>query len=261
MATHKQHEAEEEVEFSDYSSESPSREFAPIATGEHNETTRTNSMSLSRQDSQAMIHDDDRRELQRIATELSRRRSSIQGDRPTTGTLGTVDEHDPAYDPTSKDFNLEKWIKGVMQKLGEEGITAKKTGVTYKNLNVSGSGSALQLQQTVGGYLMAPARLGEFFSFGKKEPKHILRNFDGVLKSGELLIVLGRPGSGCSTLLKSLTGQLHGLTLDEKSVIHYNGIPQEKMIKQFKGEIVYNQEACFTISCLTYLLILFDIGR
>jgi len=64
---------------------------------------------------------------------------------------------------------------------------------------------------------------------------------DNPRQSGELCVVLGRPGSGCSTLLKALTGELHDLETDD-SVIHYNGILQKKMIKEFKGETVYNQE-------------------
>lgn len=115
----------------------------------------------------------------------------------------------------------------------------------YRNLNVYGSGAALQLQQTVMGFLMAPLRLGEMFSFGKKERKHILRSFDGVIDSGEMLIVLGRPGSGCSTLLKTMCGELQGLELGDDSVVHYNGIPQKQMMKEFKGEAIYNQE----VSC------------
>jgi ATP-binding cassette subfamily G (WHITE) protein 2 (PDR) len=232
----------EEIDLSEYSDESPMRHYAPIATGGHGmERTFT---GLSRQRSEVMMEDHDRSELQRIITELSRRQSSIHGNRPGIERLGTIDENDPAYDPDSKDFDLEKWIRAFIQKLGDEGITSKRTGVAYKNLNVSGSGAALQLQETVGSTLTSIIRPGQFFSFGKKEPKHILRNFDGVLKSGELLIVLGRPGSGCSTLLKSLTGELHGLTVEEKSVLHYNGIPQKKMIKEFKGETIYNQEVC-----------------
>jgi ABC-type multidrug transport system permease subunit/ABC-type nitrate/sulfonate/bicarbonate transport system ATPase subunit len=39
-----------------------------------------------------------------------------------------------------------------------------------------------------------------------------------------------------------MTGEVHGLNLDKDSVIHYNGIPQSRMIKEFKGELVYNQE-------------------
>lgn len=68
---------------------------------------------------------------------------------------------------------------------------------------------------------MAPFRFREFVGSGPE--KTILNEFEGVLKSGEMLIVLGRPGSGCSTLLKTLTGELHGLDLKDQSDIHYNG--------------------------------------
>jgi ATP-binding cassette subfamily G (WHITE) protein 2 (PDR) len=115
----------------------------------------------------------------------------------------------------------------------------KRLSVVYKNLDVFGSGKALQLQKTIGDIVMAPFRAGDYF--GKSERKQILHSFDGIIKAGELCVVLGRPGSGCSTLLKALTGELHGLDTDE-SVIHYNGISQNKMMKEFKGEMVYNQE-------------------
>ena len=125
----------------------------------------------------------------------------------------------------------------------------KELSVIYKDLNVYGSGAALQLQKTVTDMLLAPIRPQEFISFGKKERKQILRSFDGIIKAGELCVVLGRPGSGCSTLLKALTGELHGLDTDE-SVIHYNGIEQHKVIKEFKGETVYNQEVLSIINTL-----------
>src|SRR6202012_664105 len=59
---------------------------------------------------------------------------------------------------------------------------------------------------------------------------------------GEMLIVLGRPGSGCTTFLKSICGQLLALKKSESSVIHYNGVPQEIYHKEFRGEVLYNQE-------------------
>ena len=68
--------------------------------------------------------------------------------------------------------------------------------------------------------MLVPLRIGEFF--GKGPEKAILNEFDRVLKSGEMLIVLGRPGSGCSILLKSLIGELHGLDMKSHSEIHYN---------------------------------------
>lgn len=89
---------------------------------------------------------------------------------------------------------------------------------------------------------MAPLRINEHLNFGHAPSKHILRNFNALLKSGELLIVLGRPGSGCSTYLKTICGEMHGLDLDKDSVVHYNGIPQKRMMREFKGEVIYNQE-------------------
>ncbi|KAM5346289.1 hypothetical protein ACJ41O_009294 [Fusarium nematophilum] len=195
-----------------------------------------------RQTSQAVIDDVDRTELVRIATALSRRHSIATGEAARIHTLATHDEDAPALDPVSSQFDLYKWLQNFVRTLGDQGVTAEKTGVAWKDLNVSGSGAALQVQETVGSTLLAPLRLGELFSFGKKEPKHILRNFDGLIESGELLIVLGRPGSGCSTLLKTLCGELHGLSVADSSSIHYNGIPQKLMKKEFKGEAIYNQE-------------------
>jgi ATP-binding cassette, subfamily G (WHITE), member 2, PDR len=108
-----------------------------------------------------------------------------------------------------------------MRLVDENNIVQRRAGFVFKNLRVSGTGSAINLQQTVGSVLMAPLRWREFFDKGPE--KIILNSFDGVLKSGEMLIVLGRPGSGCSTLLKALTGELKGLKLDKDSIIHYNG--------------------------------------
>ncbi|KAH6950400.1 ABC-2 type transporter-domain-containing protein [Ilyonectria sp. MPI-CAGE-AT-0026] len=182
-----------------------------------------------RTEARPVIEDNDRNEIFRIATALSSRHS-----------VATADS--PALDPQSDEFSLEKWLQNFVKTLHEQNITAKQTGVVFKDLNVTGTGAAVQVQETVVSVLLAPLRLGECFSFRKKEHKHILRNFDGLLRSGELLIVLGRPGSGCSTLLKSLCGELHRLSVDVKSAIHYDGIPQKLMKKEFKGEAIFNQE-------------------
>ncbi|TEA17298.1 ZEB2-regulated ABC transporter 1 [Colletotrichum sidae] len=219
--------------------------FAPINTGKQGDSSDNDTLSSPTRDTQRdtmMIEEEDRRELQRIATALSHRQSGVPASiHPSYGQDNTG-LNDPALDPSSKSFDLSKWLQHFMQAMQNEGFKIESPGVAYKDLTVSGTGAALQLQQTVGDFIQAPLRLGEHFSFGKKEPKRILNSFDGLLKSGELLIVLGRPGSGCSTLLKTMTGELQGLSLDHDSVIHYNGIPQKKMMKEFKGETVYNQE-------------------
>jgi ATP-binding cassette, subfamily G (WHITE), member 2, PDR len=70
--------------------------------------------------------------------------------------------------------------------------------------------------------------------------RHILQSFDGLVKSGEMLMVLGKPGSGCSTFLKTVCGELHGILVHKESVIHYNEIPMDRVHEEFKGECVYN---------------------
>ena len=189
-----------------------------------------------------MIGEDDRSELVRVATTLSRRRSSVAVPTRAITQLSAVDENDPALDPGGEQFDLYKWLRRFVKQLGEEGVNPRSTGVAYRNLDVYGSGAAVQIQQTLGSTLMALFRPGEFFSFGKKEPKQILHGFNGSIKGGDLLVVLGRPGSGCSTLLKSLCGELHGLRLGENARIDYNGVEQKQMMKEFKGEAIYNQE-------------------
>lgn len=56
-----------------------------------------------------------------------------------------------------------------------------------------------------------------------KRKIQILRNFEGLVKSGEMLVVLGRPGSGCSTLLKTIAGETHGFYINEGTHINYQG--------------------------------------
>ncbi|KAF2276149.1 uncharacterized protein EI97DRAFT_501428 [Westerdykella ornata] len=179
--------------------------------------------------SQAPLDDENRNELQDLYATISRR-----------STMPAVD--DPDVDPSSDSFKLPKFLKLMRHQLQEIGVTMEHVGVVYKNLNIYGKGEALQLQKTVGSIFLAPLRVNEWFSFGKKQHKHILRSCDGIVKPGELLVVLGRPGSGCSTLLKTMCGELHGLEMSNESVVHYNGILQKQMKKEFKGEVIYNQE-------------------
>lgn len=192
---------------------------------------------------------EDLQELSRIASNFPRHHSTDSGvggmeDMERKDTLAGIELGDPVLDPTSDQFDHYKWARMMLKLMDKEGVPLpKSTGVVWENLNISGSGSALQYQNNVGSVPLAPFRPQEYISCGKgNQQKHILRDFDGVLKSGELLIVLGRPGSGCSTFLKTLSGELHGLNVGKGSDIQFNGIPMEKMHKEFRGEVLYNQE-------------------
>ncbi|KAJ5780775.1 hypothetical protein N7457_005935 [Penicillium paradoxum] len=186
----------------------------------------------------SLINEVDVETLTKIATQRSRRHSTPG----TTDTLAILAQADPSLDPQSGKFDLQKWLKAAINDISRDGRPGHSSDVVFKDLNVYGSGAALQFQDTVTSTLTAPFRLPQIIRESKAPSRRILKDFTGLLKSGELLLVLGRPGAGCSTLLKSMTGELHGLQKGEESVIHYNGIPQSRMMKEFKGELVYNQE-------------------
>jgi ATP-binding cassette subfamily G (WHITE) protein 2 (SNQ2) len=41
------------------------------------------------------------------------------------------------------------------------------------------------------------------------EKRDLIHDFTGVVRDGEMLLVLGRPGSGCSTFLKAVTNKTY----------------------------------------------------
>ena len=195
------------------------------------------------------LHTEDTVVLKRLASNFTRSQSYIHHTETVSSaikremTFSTIPEPtDDIVDPSNPHFNLRKYLRMTMRMLETDSIIPGHAGVLFKNLTVRGSGSAINIQDDLGCYLTSPLRIGSLFRKGSKPQKQILRNFNGLLKSGELLLVLGRPGAGCSTLLKTLTGEMHGLDLDTESTIHYDGISQAKMVREFRGEIVYNQE-------------------
>ncbi|KAJ6571566.1 ABC transporter [Mycena capillaripes] len=168
----------------------------------------------------------------------------------TTGTSHTLKlvnpfkdvEGDETLDPRSPRFDLNAWLRSVMQVVSRDPETfpSRTAGVSFRNLNVHGVGSPTDYQKTVGNiWLGAFSSLRGFLGMGTGKRKiQILRDFDGLVSSGELLVVLGRPGSGCSTFLKTIAG----FTVDSTSDIQYQGIPAKVMHKDFRGEVIYNAE-------------------
>ena len=63
----------------------------------------------------------------------------------------------------------------------------------------------------------------------------------GVLKPGEMCLVLGAPGSGCSTFLKTIANERGEYARVSGNVL-YAGIDANEMAKMYKGEVVYNEE-------------------
>ncbi|KAL7621630.1 Multidrug resistance protein [Parahypoxylon ruwenzoriense] len=116
-------------------------------------------------------------------------------------------------------------------------------GVAFQDLGCYGFISSAEHQATFASYVLALPRLFVNKLSGRKPQKvQILHNFDGLVLPGEMLLVLGRPGSGCSTFLKTLAGDTHGFHVQDDSKINYQSIPYREMHREFRGECIYLAE-------------------
>ncbi|KAL0567295.1 Multidrug resistance protein [Marasmius crinis-equi] len=154
------------------------------------------------------------------------------------------DDVDPTMDPQSGRFDYHKWIRWMLHLRNRTTSPngARTAGLSFLNLNVHGYGRPTDYQKTVSNVILdIPGMVKGLFG-GKGQRIDILRDFKGVVKEGEMLVVLGPPGSGCSTLLKTISGETHGFMVDEAAELNYQGIPWDLMHKDFRGEVIYNAE-------------------
>ncbi|KAF9888082.1 hypothetical protein FE257_009347 [Aspergillus nanangensis] len=126
-------------------------------------------------------------------------------------------------------------------------------GVVWKNLTVKGVGLGAALQMTNSDLLLGiPRMIKGFLTRGRSKPqlRTILDDFTGCVRPGEMLLVLGRPGSGCSTFLKVIGNQRSGY----KSVdgdVRYGGTDSETMAEKYRSEVLYNPEDDLHYATLT----------
>lgn len=134
----------------------------------------------------------------------------------------TFGEDSSPSDPHSSKFTYVEWLRCMFR--DDETSRQNAIGVAYQNLNVYGFGAQTDYQKTFANYPLACLSVIVAAICRRQKLKiDILRDFEGLVGSGEMLLVLGRPGSGCSTLLKALSGQTHGLHVNAESKINFQG--------------------------------------
>ncbi|KMW67657.1 hypothetical protein BDDG_12240 [Blastomyces dermatitidis ATCC 18188] len=94
--------------------------------------------------------------------------------------------------------------------------------VIWEDLTVRGIGGVKNIVKmfpdAIIDFFNVPGTIMSIFGIGKKGTEYeLLKNFRGVVKPGEMVLVLSKPSAGCMTFLKTFA-------------------------KRFKGEAVYNQE-------------------
>ncbi|KAI0401483.1 putative ABC multidrug transporter [Xylaria palmicola] len=109
--------------------------------------------------------------------------------------------------------------------------------VTFEDVTVEVEGHGESYVPTVASIAKA---LVPSFAKGDNAKRHILRGVTGQIRPGEMLLVLGRPGSGCTSLLKVLANMRREFASISGNV-RYGNIGH-KEAQRFRHQIVMNTE-------------------
>ncbi|KAL6941198.1 ATP-binding cassette multidrug transporter pdr5 [Hanseniaspora opuntiae] len=165
---------------------------------------------------------------------------------PVDGNEG-VESYNPKIDPNSEEFDAHEWMRNLNRLRSSDKDYYKNIslGMAYKNLSAFGDSSDVVYQPTVLNVFQQTAE-NIYRKLRKSRPSDkftILKPMDGILKPGTLNVVLGKPGSGCSTLLKTLSSTTFGFEITPDSVISYDGITPKEIKNNYRGDVVYQAES------------------
>ncbi|ESK96125.1 pleiotropic drug resistance abc transporter [Moniliophthora roreri MCA 2997] len=158
-------------------------------------------------------------------------------------------------------FDLREYLTSSNDANQQAGIKHKHVGVTWEGLRVDvvGGADSKFYVKTFGNaiiaFFLSPITLlwgliQPLLPLKKSPMKTILHKSDGYLKSGEMCLVLGCPGAGCSTFLKTIANRREDFGAVSGEVL-YAGMDAQEMAKFYKGEVVYNEEDDRHIATLT----------
>ncbi|CEP24187.1 CDR2 [Cyberlindnera jadinii] len=187
---------------------------------------------------------------------------------PGVNPMVDVELLDPRLDPNSEEFSSPYWIKNFKALMDKdpEHYNNYSLGITFKNLRASGEATDADYQNNV---INSPLKMvtgfyKRFLRTGAAKDRaqfDILKSMDGIIKPGEVVVVLGRPGSGCTTLLKTIASNTHGFDIAPESQISYDGLTPKEVQNNFRGEIVYNAEADIHFPHLTVWQTLYTVAK
>ncbi|KAL0571220.1 ATP-binding cassette transporter snq2 [Marasmius crinis-equi] len=204
------------------------------------------------------------RQFEELSRSLSRQLSSHSTTKKVIGgtekTLDTDVERVISSDETV--FDLREYLTSSNDANQQAGIKHKHVGVAWEGLQVDviGGADSKFFVPTFGNALLAFVLSPITLIWGllapllpmKKPPpmRTILHKSNGYLKPGEMCLVLGCPGAGCTTFLKSMANQREDYASVSGEVL-YEGMDAREMAKYYKGEVVYNEEDDRHIATLT----------
>lgn len=133
------------------------------------------------------------RGLARAFSSMSRASRASRPEEYTANPFDVTD--DSPLNPNSANFDATYWAKTYLSALAQDTdrYPQRTAGVSYHNLHVYGFGGDTDYQKDVLNVFLHSANLVRGL-FREKQKVPILKEFDGLVRPGELCVVLGRPG-------------------------------------------------------------------
>lgn len=144
---------------------------------------------------------------------------------------------------------IEAWpitqeVRQLQDRLRAEDSKPGKLGVTWQDLTVKGVSNDAMFNENI---------LSQFVPFGKSTKnvpdKTIIDSSFGCVKPGEMLLVLGRPGAGCTSLLNMLSNRRLGYK-EVAGQVSFGSMSHQEA-EQYQGQIVMNTEEEIFFPALT----------
>ncbi|KAJ5980057.1 ABC multidrug transporter atrF [Penicillium waksmanii] len=197
-----------------------------------------------------------RRELTRLS--LHRTRSTTAKSMSRRKSRASRKDEEKALDGASSDtevdadFDLGSFlVGGHLERRTTAGEPAKQIGVVFKNLTVKGVETGASFVRTLPHAVVGTfgpdlynviCRFAPVLRVGKKPPiRDLIHDFNGAVREGEMMLVLGRPGAGCTTFLKAIAND-RGAFAGVDGEVSYGGMSAEDQNRYFRGEVNYNPE-------------------
>ncbi|KAF2760458.1 hypothetical protein EJ05DRAFT_450171 [Pseudovirgaria hyperparasitica] len=142
-------------------------------------------------------------------------------------------EHDVSSEDEEKSGSLDNEIH-----IPRLHLQPQQLGVTWTNLTVKGVSADSTINENVFSQFNS---VQQFKESRKPSPlKTIIDSSHGHVKPGQMLLVVGRPGAGCTTLLKMLSNRRNGYKSIEGEVSF--GSMDHKEASNYPGQIVMSSE-------------------
>ncbi|KAK3113229.1 hypothetical protein LTR53_009685 [Teratosphaeriaceae sp. CCFEE 6253] len=158
--------------------------------------------------------------------------------RRTEPTADADSDADTTSISKAEDWKLMPDLREVKETDEKDHAKERKLGVTWTKLTVKGVGADSAINENVLSQFNLPRQIKE----GRQRSplKTIIDDSHGCVKPGEMLLVLGRPGAGCTTLLKMLANRRLGYA-EVTGDVRFGSMTADEA-KQYRGQIVMNTE-------------------